>query len=32
VAATEESEFIRGVVRSEDALTIVLDLAKLINA
>jgi len=29
VAAAEESEFIRGVVRTEDALTIVLDLAKL---
>jgi len=30
VASTEESDFIRGVVRSEDALTIVLDLAKLL--
>lgn len=30
VAAAEESEFIRGVVRTEDALTIVLDLAKLL--
>ena len=32
VAATEESDFIRGVVRGEDALTIVLDLGKLLNA
>ena len=32
VAAAEESEFIRGVVRSEDSLTIVLDLAKLMNS
>ena len=32
VAAAEESECIRGVVRSEDALTIVLDLAKLMNS
>jgi len=31
VASTEESAFIRGVVRSEDALTIVLDLAKLLT-
>jgi purine-binding chemotaxis protein CheW len=31
VAAAEESECIRGVVRSEDALTIVLDLAKLLT-
>src|SRR5437762_2036540 len=31
VAAAEESEFIRGVVRNEDALTIVLDLAKLLT-
>ena len=31
VAAAEESECIRGVVRSGDALTIVLDLAKLIT-
>lgn len=31
VAAAEESDFIRGVVRSEDALTIVLDLAKLLT-
>jgi purine-binding chemotaxis protein CheW len=31
VAAAEESECIRGVVRSEDALTIVLDLAKLMS-
>jgi purine-binding chemotaxis protein CheW len=31
VAAIEESEFIRGVVRSGDALTIVLDLAKLMR-
>jgi purine-binding chemotaxis protein CheW len=32
VAAAEESEFIRGVVRSEESLTIVLDLAKLMNS
>ena len=32
VAATEESEFIRGVVRNEESLTIVLDLAKLMNS
>ena len=31
VASAEESEFIRGVVRSEEALTIVLDLAKLLR-
>lgn len=31
VAAAEESEFVRGVVRSEESLTIVLDLAKLMN-
>jgi len=31
VAAAEESGFIRGVVRNGDALTIVLDLAKLLN-
>ena len=31
VASTEESDFIRGVVRNEDALTIVLDLAKLLT-
>jgi purine-binding chemotaxis protein CheW len=31
VAPTEESEFIRGVVRNEDALTIVLDLTKLLS-
>ena len=30
VASTEGNEFIRGVVRGEDALTIVLDLAKLL--
>jgi len=31
VAAGEESDFIRGVVRGEDSLTIVLDLAKLMT-
>lgn len=31
VASTEESDFIRGVVRTEDALTIVLDLGKLLT-
>ena len=31
VAAAEESEFVTGVIRGEDSLTIVLDLAKLIT-
>ena len=31
VAAVEESEFVRGVIRSEESLTIVLDLAKLMT-